>query len=374
MQGEATGQNEIASICRKSPRACVRIRQASKQESSSVTQSIKFSRRTVLWLPVALAACQSRSNVIEMSGVTMGTTYKITAVDHKNAVTQAQAQDAVNMAFARVNTLMSNWDSNSEVSRLNAANAGQTMTVSPELAEVLQAANDINAASDGQFDVTLGPLIDLWGFGAKGTTSAAPSDAEIARVAAVTGQQDVLEIRGNQVLKHKNDATIYLSAIGKGFGVDAAGKALAALGLQDYMVEVGGDIVTAGKNPDGLDWRIGVETPLTASPALQQVAKLSNMGLATSGDYRNYFEQDGQRFSHILDAKTGRPVTHRTASATVLADTAMLADAWATAMLVLGKERGMEIAKEQNLAVLFIERGDSDFVTTASPRFQALQA
>ncbi|CUH84087.1 FAD:protein FMN transferase [Thalassovita mediterranea] len=339
-----------------------------------MTQSIKFSRRTVLWLPVALAACQSRSNVIEMSGVTMGTTYKITAVDHKNAVTQAQAQDAVNMAFARVNTLMSNWDSNSEVSRLNAANAGQTMTVSPELAEVLQAANDINAASDGQFDVTLGPLIDLWGFGAKGTTSAAPSDAEIARVAAVTGQQDVLEIRGNQVRKHKNDATIYLSAIGKGFGVDAAGKALAELGLQDYMVEVGGDIVTAGKNPDGLDWRIGVETPLTASPALQQVAKLSNMGLATSGDYRNYFEQDGQRFSHILDAKTGRPVTHRTASATVLADNAMLADAWATAMLVLGKERGMEIAKEQNLAVLFIERGDSDFVTTASPRFQALQA
>jgi thiamine biosynthesis lipoprotein len=339
-----------------------------------VTQSIKFSRRTVLWLPVALAACQSRSRVIEMSGTTMGTTYKITAVDHKNAVSQAQAQDAVNMAFARVNTLMSNWDSSSEVSRLNAASAGQSMTVSPELAEVLHAAQDINAASDGQFDVTLGPLIDLWGFGAKGTTNAAPAAAEIERVAAITGQRDMLEIRGNQVTKSADDATVYLSAIGKGFGVDAAGKALAALGLTDYMVEVGGDIVTAGKNPDGLNWRIGVETPLAASPALQQVVGLSNMGLATSGDYRNYFEQDGQRYSHILDANTGRPVTHRTTSATVLADNAMLADAWATAMLVLGKERGLKMAEEQNLAVLFIERGQTDFVTTASQRFNALQA
>ncbi len=339
-----------------------------------MTQSIKFSRRTVLWLPLALAACQSRSRVIELSGATMGTTYKITAVDHKNAVTEAQAQDAVNMAFARVNTLMSNWDSGSEVSRLNASNSTAPMTVSAELAEVLNAAQDINALSDGQFDVTLGPLIDLWGFGANGATNAAPAEADITRVAAATGQKNVLEIRGNQVAKRNADATVYLSAIGKGFGVDAAGKALAALGLQDYMVEVGGDIVTAGKNPDGLDWRIGVETPLAASPALQQVVGLSNMGLATSGDYRNYFEQDGQRFSHILDAKTGRPVTHRTTSATVLAENAMLADAWATAMLVLGKDRGMEIAKEQNLAVLFIERGTNDFVTTASPRFDALQA
>lgn len=335
---------------------------------------MKFSRRTVLWLPLALAACQTRSRVIELTGATMGTTYKIVAVDHSNSVTETQAQGAVDQAFARVNTLMSNWDSTSEVSRLNASNATAPITVSAELAEVLNAAQDVNAASDGQFDVTLGPLIDLWGFGVNGTTNAAPSDADIARVAAVTGQNNVLTIRGNQVTKSNSDATVYLSAIGKGFGVDAAGKALADLGLTDYMVEVGGDIVTAGNNAAGLPWQIGVETPLAASAALQKVVGLSDMGLATSGDYRNYFEQDGERFSHILDAQTGRPVTHRTTSATVLAENAMMADAWATAMLVLGKERGLEIAEELNLAVLFIERGTTDFETTASPAFTALQA
>ncbi len=144
------------------------------------------------------------------------------------------------------------------------------------------------------------------------------------------------------------------------------------------MVEIGGDLVTAGVNPDGQPWQIGIETPKARAFDLQSVVGVSNAGLATSGDYRNYFELDGVRYSHILDAKTGRPITHRTASATVVAENAMMADAWATAMLILGRNRGMEIAEALDMAVLFVDREASAdelrFVESPSPRFAALQA
>ena len=122
------------------------------------------------------------------------------------------------------------------------------------------------------------------------------------------------------------------------------------------MVEIGGDLYVSGRNADGLDWQIGIETPDALNRQAYQVASVSNLGMATSGDYRNYFEQDGKRYSHIIDARTGRPITHRTASVTVLAESAMLADAWATALLVHGTQRGLEIANQRDLAVLFIDR------------------
>jgi thiamine biosynthesis lipoprotein len=144
------------------------------------------------------------------------------------------------------------------------------------------------------------------------------------------------------------------------------------------MVEIGGDLYAAGMNPDGQPWQIGVETPDALRRGVQRVVSVSGYGMATSGDYRNYFEQDGIRYSHIIDAGTGRPVTHTTASVTVLAENAMLADGWATAMLALGKERGLAVAEELGLAVLFIERDQSaealQFISAASARFTELQA
>jgi thiamine biosynthesis lipoprotein len=174
--------------------------------------------------------------------------------------------------------------------------------------------------------------------------------------------------------KTDSQTQIYLSGIGKGHGVDRVAHALAGLGLTDFMVEIGGDLYSSGRNPDGRPWQIGIEWPDVALSGVERVAKVSNLGMATSGDYRNYFEEDGVRYSHILDAKTGRPVTHKTASATVLAENAMLSDAWATAMLGLGRERGLEIAEEEDLAVLFIERDQKSFKATPSTRFYALQS
>ena len=154
--------------------------------------------------------------------------------------------------------------------------------------------------------------------------------------------------------------------------------ALDGLGLTDYMVEIGGDLATRGQNPNGTRWQIGVETPSAFERGLNRVLGLSDLAVATSGDYRNYFEEDGTRYSHILDATTGRPITHRTASVSVAAPTTMEADAWATALLVLGRDRGLELAQKRGMAALFIERdrvgGESRFTATASEAFAALEA
>lgn len=302
----------------------------------------------------------------------MGSTYHISAVDRSGSLTDAKIAAAVDAALATVNSQMSNWDPQSEVSQLNARSGAGSVTVSEELATVLAAANQVHRASDGAFDVTLGPLIELWGFGAKGAKGGTPSDAALAAALAQVGQNSVFKLDGRTVTKRKPGGSIYLSGIAKGYGVDQIGAALVSLGLQDFMIEIGGDLLTSGRNLNGAAWRIGVETPDVGAQSLQKVIAVTDAGLATSGDYRNYFEKDGRRFSHILDPRTGRPVEHRTASATVIAENAMLADAWATAMLALGRERGEKVADAEGLAVLFIERGENGFVSSETTAFRNL--
>ncbi|NDV98852.1 FAD:protein FMN transferase [Yangia sp. PrR002] len=329
-------------------------------------------------MPFALAACKKGWSVLELSGLTMGTSYSIAAIDHSNKIDKAELQKAVDASLAQVNAQMSNWDSSSEISRFNAAGATDNFAVSHEVAHVMKAAQEINAATDGRFDVTVGPLLDLWGFGAGKTRADMPSDSEIAQALACCGQTQSVNVGDRALQKMRPDAEVYLSAIGKGFGIDQVSRTLASFGITDYMVEVGGDLYTAGKNPDGQPWHIGIETPEAFNRGVQQVVAVSDMGMATSGDYRNFFDYEGKRYSHIIDATTGRPVNHSTASVTVMTENAMLADAWATALLVLGRERGLEIANERDMAVLFIDRageaGDKGFKLTPSKRFTALQA
>ena len=343
-----------------------------------MADSLLLSRRTVLCLPVALAACNRGADVIELSGSTMGTTYSVVAVDHSRSQSRAELGDAIKSGLAEVNAQMSNWDPGSEISRFNKLSTTDAVSASPAMVKVLKAAQDVHAASDGQFDVTLGPLIELWGFGARNVGHRNPSDTAIAAALNRAGQGRVLRVGAGTLQKSQPDCEIYLSAIGKGYGVDRIAQALQDFGIRDYMVEIGGDLYTSGRNPDGRPWQIGIETPDARDRRVQKVVGVSNLGMATSGDYRNYFEKNGVRYSHILDARTGRPITHTTASATVLTETAMHADAWATAMLILGREKGLEIANRQNLAVLFVERdqtsSDLKFKATPSARFAELQA
>ena len=335
-----------------------------------------LSRRSFILMSVALAACKPGAKILEFSGSTMGTTYNVVAVDASRSVDKIEAQARINAALAQVNHQMSNWDPASEISRFNASKGTDETFVSRELAHVMQAAEDVNKASEGRFDTTMGPLIELWGFGAPGGKRM-PQDGEILEAQARSGHGATLKVGVGAIQKIQPDTQVYLAAIGKGFGADQVGRALEGLGLSDYMVEIGGDLYASGLNADGKPWQIGIEKPASLSGVLDVVG-VSGMRLASSGDYRNYFEQDGARYSHVIDPVTGRPITHKTASATVLAENAMLADAWATAMLILGRERGLEIAKANDLAVLFVERDESAsdlrFKTTASENFTALTA
>ncbi|TCL09501.1 thiamine biosynthesis lipoprotein [Shimia isoporae] len=327
-------------------------------------------------MTLALAACKRGAADMLLSGETMGTTYNVVAVDSAKKVSQEALQAAINASLAQTDIQMSNWNAASEISKINASRSTAPIAVSAEMAELLDAANAVHEATEGQFDLTVGPLIDVWGFGANGKPGVVPTEAQIAAAMDKVGQGSSLRLTNAGLEKLNPDAEMYLSAIGKGYGVDKVGETLERFGIENYMVEIGGDILTKGKNAEGMAWQVAIETPDALSGGIQKVVGVSNFGMATSGDYRNYFEEDGVRYSHIIDATTGKPVTHTTASVTVLAENAMLADAWATGLLAMGRERGMAVAETHDLAVLFIERDASKsekaFVTSASSKFAAI--
>ncbi|WP_170516238.1 FAD:protein FMN transferase [Ruegeria atlantica] len=312
--------------------------------------------------------------VVRLSGETMGTTFNITAIGQdldENALAVA-----VEETLADVNAKMSNWDPNSEVSTFSAATSTEPVQVSAEFAQVMAAANDVHEITGGTFDVTLGPLIELWGFGPRKPEDPVPSDVEILKALNGVGQGRLLTLdaKAGTLTKSEPGVGINLSAIAKGYGIDAVAKTLRDAGIEDYLVEIGGDLVTMGQNDKGEAWRIGIEKPQAGAQTYQLIVSVSDLGMASSGDYKNFFEQDGVRYSHIIDPTTGRPITHRTTSVTVLAENAMMADAWATAMLALGQEKGLELAEEHKLAVYFISRdvtgGEEAYITVHSTAFK----
>ncbi|WP_170506028.1 FAD:protein FMN transferase [Ruegeria arenilitoris] len=330
----------------------------------------------VLAFVTLLSGClfDKEPEVVRLSGETMGTTFNITAIGQdldENALAVA-----VEETLADVNAKMSNWDPNSEVSTFSAATSTEPVQVSADFAQVMAAANDVHEKTGGTFDVTLGPLIELWGFGPRKPEDPVPSDVEILKALNGVGQGRLLTLdaEAGTLTKSEPGVGINLSAIAKGYGIDAVAKTLRDAGIEDYLVEIGGDLVTMGQNDKGEAWRIGIEKPQAGAQTYQLIVSVSDLGMASSGDYKNFFEQDGVRYSHIIDPTTGRPITHRTTSVTVLAENAMMADAWATAMLALGQEKGLELAEEHKLAVYFISRdvtgGEDAYITVHSTAFK----
>lgn len=332
-------------------------------------------------LPLAalplLASCflfDTAPEIIQLGGETMGTTYNITIVDAPEDVTRDALSAAVEAVLADVNGKMSNWDKTSEVSRFNASASTAPIEISADLARVMAAANAVHLLSLGQFDVTLAPLIDLWGFGAKQPGDPIPSDSDIATALEEVGQARLLTLADSpaSLQKSRPGVSINLSAIAKGFGVDQVAGVLRDHGIERYLVEIGGDLITAGLNGKGDPWTIGIEQPHVASQTIELIIPVADLGMATSGDYRNFFEQDGIRYSHLIDPVTGRPITHRTTSVTVLAETSMMADALATALLLVGEEKGLEIAEANDIAAFFIWRGETGFETATTGAFATL--
>jgi thiamine biosynthesis lipoprotein len=294
-------------------------------------------------------------NLVQFAGDTMGTTYTVKAIRVPEEVTVEALKTQVDQLLADINRQMSTYDPASELSRFNRRQTTEWVDASPELLTVLEAAMQVSRLSDGAFDVTVGPLVNLWGFGPQRGDDQVPPDAAVAEALARVGYERVhLRTSPGAIRKERADVYVDLSAIAKGYAVDRIADYLDSRGIVNYLVEIGGELRGRGQNPQSTAWRIAIERPSPGERAIQRIVELADRGIATSGDYRNFFQLDGKRYSHTIDPRTGRPVRHELASVTVLNDSAMEADAMATALLVMGPERGFRLAQQQELAALFI--------------------
>ena len=300
----------------------------------------------------------------------MGTSYSVTLPS--GAAGKGAISEAVRQALDRVDALMSTYRSDSEVSRFNRHESAEPLPVSAETYTVLAAAQELSSTTRGAFDITVGPLVDVWGFGPE-EVSALPSEETLLGLVQRTGWQKLaLDPDGTSVRKAVPQLRIDLSAIAKGYAVDLVAEALEQLGFRHYLVEVGGELRAAGYRADGTPWRVGVERPDSRGRGVHRILQVSDTAVATSGNYRNFRESEGRRFGHVLDPRTGRPTENQVISATVLHPSAMRADALATALLVLGEVEGMDLAKREDLAVLLLVAGDGESLREVrSPQFRA---
>lgn len=303
------------------------------------------------------------------SGDTMGTRYHITVVADYSPSQQQRLQQLVDRQLREVNRQMSTYIADSELSRFNHQTpVGESFAISEPLFEVLALGLEISWLSNGAFDFTVGELVDLWGFGpTPGRWQAPPEQAREKALQGVGYQHISLDLAATAVSKDAS-VSVDLSAIAKGYGVDLLADSLLAAGLSHFMVEIGGEIRVHGKNPRQQLWQIAIEQPGSGRD-INRVIGVTDKAMATSGDYRNYFEQDGKRYSHTIDPRTGFPVEHNLASVTVLADTAAFADGMATAMLVMGPEAALTLAEQQQLAVYLLVKTEQGFVSQYSDGF-----
>lgn len=287
----------------------------------------------------------------------MGTRYTVKVVlEEVSSRRFVELKDVVEAVLEDVDSKMSNYVEDSEVSRLNRWTELQAFEVSSDTLEVLQHATEISATTGGAFDITVAPLVSAWGFGPPGRPAEQPTDEEIEQLRMLTGWEKLLVDREtSSVTKAHPELTVDLSAIAKGFGVDRVADALEKEGVENFMVEVGGEVRTRGLNLQGEPWRIGIERPVPNEQAIDLIVPLGGLAMATSGDYRNYYEAEGRRVSHTIDPRTGFPITHNVASVSVIAPLCVRADAYATGLLVLGNE-GFDLAGELGLAAYFLQR------------------
>lgn len=334
---------------------------------------------TITWLLwpalflLAVAACTRAPQQMDIAGSTMGTSYSVRVV--RPTHTEAQLREAIETRLETVNDQMSTWRPNSEISRFNQDESGDWMTVSADFAAVTAKALDLGTLTEGALDITVMPLVDLWGFGPAFSTDALPSDEAIAALLPHVGADKVEVAAEHSTLRKRDPAVrIDLSAIAKGFGVDAVSELLTSLGYRDFLVEIGGEVRGSGRRADGKPWRVAVEKPTAGERAVQLIVPLHDAAIATSGDYRNFFEIDGHRYAHVLDPRTGRPPPNGVASVSVISADTTTADGLATGLMVMGVEAGLALAEREGLAVLYIRHSAEGFETLASSAFDALIA
>lgn len=326
----------------------------------------------VVLLTILSTACADKPEIVKLSGQAQGTTWNVSFWNTAN-VEPEKIQQALVAELARIDLLLSNYREDSHISKVNQNATLEAIEIDPELAYLIETARKVNIASMGCYDLTIKPLFTLWGF--TGNAFNLPSSVQIGEAMYSIGM-DKIQIHENHLLKKIATTNIDVSSIGQGYSVAKMAAILEKNKIDNYLAEIGGELQTRGQKPDQQPWRVAIERPLPNAKGFQKVVTMNTtdpVAIMTSGTYRHYFDQDGQRYSHILDARTGSPVTHSTVSVTVIDADPTLADAWSTALLCLGSEVGLSIANEQKLAVLFIDQTELSMNESSSDAFKTLK-
>lgn len=319
-----------------------------------------------------LAGCQPSPRESELAGSAQGTTYHIKVVLDGLAIDPAPLRGRIEEAFARIDAKLSNYREDSEISWINQQKTTDWLSVSPEIAELVQIARQVHKLSQGCYDLTVKPLFDLWGFSKH--ENRVPTPAEIDQALAHVGMHRLeVDVPNSRLRKLDPELRIDLSSIAQGYSVGAVASLLESQGIQNYLVEIGGEMKVKGLKANGDPWRVAVEKPTPSTQEVQKILSLHEQkgtAIMTAGTYRNFFESQGKVYSHILDPRTGRPVTHRLLSVTVLHDDPTWADAWDTALLCLGQPEAARLAEAEHLKVLLISAGENHILQEyLSPEF-----
>jgi FAD:protein FMN transferase len=308
---------------------------------------------------------ESGVDALILQGEAMGSTWSVRiSGSGLDEALRTRAEAEIRKRLDEIDLWFSTWRPDSEISRFNAHRSSEPFGVSPQTAELVADSIALCRASGGAFDITIGPLVARWGFGAHAELAGPPPQAEIDALLARTGADAVTVedgAAGGAVRLRKRDADVGLdlSAIAPGYAADHIARGLEALGRRDFLVEVGGEIYASGSRPGGGPWNVAIEAPLDDERRIHAMVTISNQGLATSGDYRAFYVEDGHRISHTIDPRSGHPIDNGMASATTIAPSAAAADGWATAVMVLGPKEGLARAAEHGIAVMALVRSAS---------------
>jgi thiamine biosynthesis lipoprotein len=322
----------------------------------------------VLALFVALSGCGNGDSMESFGGPTMGSTYSIKYVRNEELPAPQAVQVEVEKILADVDRQMSTYRSDSDIERFNDLPANRCQTMPVPILELVRVGEQLSLQSEGSYDLTVEPLMNLWGFGPQAREEKVPSTEALTHAMQRVGHTH-LRIDGDQLCKD-TAVEVDFNSIAAGYTVDTIAAKLESMGIHNYLAEVTGELKAAGKKLDGSPWKIALEEPRANQQVAERIINVDGYGVSTSGDYRNYFEQDGHRYSHTFDARTGAPITHNLASVTVINPSTLMADGLSTLLLILGPERGWDYAQKHNIGAFFVIRADTGFVTRANQAFE----
>ncbi|MEZ9133501.1 FAD:protein FMN transferase [Vibrio breoganii] len=323
---------------------------------------------TLLISVVVLTGCEQAPKQVALSGKTMGTTYHIKYIADDKAPEPEEMQKQIELLLEQVNDQMSTYRPESELSLFNQHQTAAPFPVSKETEIVVREAIRLNELTEGALDVTVGPLVNLWGFGPEARPDKVPTDEELTSRREMVGIKH-LSVTEQGLSKDIPNLYVDLSTIAKGWGVDVIADYLESQGVHRFLVEVGGELRLKGNNSEGIPWRIAIEKPTVDAREVELIVQPGDMAMATSGDYRNYFERDGVRYSHIINPKTGKPIAHKVVSVTAIHPSCMTADGLATGLMVMGEERGLQVANDNDLAIFMIVKTEDGFKEVYSEAF-----